>query len=287
LPEQDWIAKLENVGKRYRICVDGGRQRYVTLRETVTSGLGRIFDKSAPKAQEFWALKDVSLEVAAGETVGILGRNGAGKSTLLRILSRITTPTLGKVRLKGRVSSLLEVGTGFHPELTARENLYLNGAILGMRKKEIQRKADAILDFAGIRKFAQTPIKRFSSGMQVRLAFSIAAHLEPDILVLDEVLAIGDIGFQRECLARMREIAVSGRSLVIVSHDLAMMEQICSRAILMEAGRMCADGAVPEVIAQYVKGSCSDDAADGFARPRVSHVYPAQSRSARQPGLWQ
>lgn len=276
MPELHWIVKLEHVGKSYRMCVDGNRHRRVTLRETMTSGLERVFHRStSPKVQEFWALKDVSLEIGPGETVGVLGQNGAGKSTLLRILSRITTPTVGTFRLRGQVSSLLDVGTGFHPELTGRENIYLNGAILGMRKREIHRKADAILDFAGIKKFAQTPMKRLSSGMQVRLAFSIAAHLEPDILVLDEVLAVGDVGFQRQCLAKMREIVACGRSLVVVSHDLVMMEQLCSRAILLEGGRCCSDGTVSEVVAQYLKSSRREDAGDGSTGSELTHVHLA------------
>lgn len=258
-----WIIKVENASKRYRIRHAGEKRRYVTLREVVTDRFRRLL-QPAPAVpstmQLLWALKDVSLEVSPGEVVGIIGRNGAGKSTLLKLLSRITVPTLGRVRLRGRVSSLLEVGTGFHPELTGRENIYLNGAILGMRKKELDRKVDAILDFAGVEEFADTPVKRFSSGMHVRLAFAVAAHLEPEILIIDEVLAVGDAPFQRKCLEKMREIAAKERAILFVSHNLAAVEELCTRAILLRSGSIEAEGAVAEITARYLNAPADPQA---------------------------
>lgn len=253
----EWIIKVENASKRYRIRHASEKRRYVTLREVVTDRFRRLLHPApvSPLIQYVWALKDVSLEVRPGEVVGIIGRNGAGKSTLLKLLSRITVPTLGRVRLRGRVSSLLEVGTGFHPELTGRENIYLNGSILGMRKKELDGKVDAILDFAGVEEFADTPVKRFSSGMHVRLAFAVAAHLEPEILVIDEVLAVGDAPFQRKCLDKMREIAAKGRAILFVSHNLAAVEELCTRAILLQSGSIQAEGPVAEITARYLSAA--------------------------------
>jgi homopolymeric O-antigen transport system ATP-binding protein len=250
----NWIIETENLGKKYCLRHGGAGQGYVTLREAMIHALKRI---SRPlrlqnaASEDFWALTDLSFRVQPGETVAIIGRNGAGKSTLLKILSRITEPTVGRVRLKGRVSSLLEVGTGFHPELTGRENIYLNGTILGMAKREVDRKFDAILDFAGVQKFVDTPVKHFSSGMQVRLAFAVAAHLEPEILIIDEVLAVGDAVFQKKCLGKMQDVAADGRTVLFVSHDLAAVEKLCSRAILLEGGRCRADGPTSQTIAQY------------------------------------
>jgi homopolymeric O-antigen transport system ATP-binding protein len=249
----DWVIKLENVSKCYRAYPSGRKHGYVTLRDTVMENIRRMFQPASVgrSAQEMWALKNLSLEVRPGEVVGIIGSNGAGKTTLLKLMSRITVPTVGRVRLRGRVSSLLEVGTGFHPELTGRENIYLNGSILGMKKKELERKMDAILDFAGVEAFADTPVKRFSSGMHVRLAFAIAAHLEPEILILDEVLAIADADFQKKCLTRIRDLAARGCALLLVSHNLLVVKELCSRAILLDAGRLCADATVAEVLARY------------------------------------
>ena len=250
----NWIIETENLGKKYCLRHGGAGHGYVTLREAMIHALKRIsrplrFQDAA--SEDFWALNDLSFRVKPGETVAIIGRNGAGKSTLLKILSRITEPTVGRVRLKGWVSSLLEVGTGFHPELTGRENIYLNGTILGMTKREVDRKFDAILDFAGVQKFVDTPVKHFSSGMQVRLAFAVAAYLEPEILIIDEVLAVGDAVFQKKCLGKMQDVAADGRTVLFVSHDLAAVEKLCSRAILLEGGRCRADGPTSQTIAQY------------------------------------
>jgi len=206
---------------------------------------------SALEEEVVWSLRDVSFEIQPGEVVGIIGRNGAGKSTLLKILSRITAPTSGRAVIRGRVSSLLEVGTGFHPELSGRENVYMNGTILGMRKREIDRKFDEIVDFSGVEKFIDTPVKRYSSGMKVRLAFSVAAHLEPEILVVDEVLAVGDAEFQNRCLGRMRDVATGGRTVLFVSHNMAAVEGLCSHGVLLERGSVRTSGPIHDVISQY------------------------------------
>jgi lipopolysaccharide transport system ATP-binding protein len=233
----------------------GAAYGYRTLRDElvrlVTAPFRRFRNGGGEHVEEFWALRDVSFDIRPGEVVGIIGRNGAGKSTLLKILSRITKPTLGEVRLRGRVGSLLEVGTGFHPELTGRENIFLNGAILGMRRHEIERKFDQIVDFAEIGPFLDTPVKRYSSGMYVRLAFAVAAHLEPEILIVDEVLAVGDMAFQRKCLGRMREVGRSGSTILFVSHNMPAVESLCSRAILLDQGRICGDGGVRDIIQDY------------------------------------
>jgi lipopolysaccharide transport system ATP-binding protein len=202
--------------------------------------------------ERIWALKDVNFDVKEGEVVGVIGRNGAGKSTLLKILSRVTGPTEGCAMIKGRVSSLLEVGTGFHPELTGRDNIYLNGAILGMRRKEIDNKFDKIVDFAGVEKFIDTPVKRYSSGMYVRLAFAVAAHLDPEIMIVDEVLAVGDVEFQKKCLGQMHSVARGGRTVLFVSHNMASIEELCDRVIVMNAGRLEQDGPARSVIARYL-----------------------------------
>ena len=209
-------------------------------------------DLRPPSSDTLWALRDVSFEVHEGEVVGIIGRNGAGKSTLLKILSRITEPTHGRAVIRGRVSSLLEVGTGFHPELTGRENIYMNGTILGMRKREIDRKFDEIVDFSGVEKFLDTPIKRYSSGMQVRLAFAVAAHLEPEILIIDEVLAVGDAEFQKKCLGKMQDVARGGRTVLIVSHNMSMMETLCTCAFALNKGQITQRGSTAAVIADYM-----------------------------------
>ncbi len=215
--------------------------------EEVASGNGQ-----AEADDILWALKDVSFEVHEGEVVGIIGRNGAGKSTLLKILSRITEPTHGRAVIRGRVSSLLEVGTGFHPELTGRENIYMNGTILGMRKKEIDKKFDEIVDFSGVEKFLDTPIKRYSSGMQVRLAFAVAAHLEPEILIIDEVLAVGDAEFQKKCLGKMQDVAKGGRTVLFVSHNMAAVESLCSRGLLACDGSIVHDSSASDSVQQYL-----------------------------------
>jgi lipopolysaccharide transport system ATP-binding protein len=246
------IITIENLSKRYRL---GRAPTHGSLRDALTARAREFFSRgrvSAERADDFWALRDVNFSIRQGEVVGIVGRNGAGKSTLLKILSRITEPTAGRITLRGRVASLLEVGTGFHGELSGRENIFLNGAILGMTRAEIRRKFDAIVAFAEVERFLDTPVKRYSSGMYVRLAFAVAAHLEPEILIIDEVLAVGDAAFQKKCLGKMREVAVGdGRTVLFVSHNLASVRQLCSRALLLEGGRLLADGTPTEVIARY------------------------------------
>ena len=234
--------KVENLGKKYMIQHEK-TESYSTLRDTLANGskslISRIINKnrSAQATQEeFWALKDIDFEIKQGDKVGIIGRNGAGKSTLLKVLSRITEPTTGKIHINGRIASLLEVGTGFHPELTGRENIYLNGAILGMSRKEIKSKFDEIVAFSEVEKFLDTPVKRYSSGMYVRLAFSVAAHLEPEILVVDEVLAVGDVEFQKKCLGKMGEVSKEGRTILFVSHNMSAISSLCNRGILLESG---------------------------------------------------
>ena len=240
--EPETVIRVENLSKRYVISHAAERGRYSTLRDTIAHGaksLVRRFTQrrepgADPTREEFWALKDVSFEVKRGDVVGIIGRNGAGKSTLLKILSRITEPTTGRIAIDGRVASLLEVGTGFHPELTGRENVYLNGSILGMSRAEVKRKFDEIVAFAEIEKFLDTPVKRYSSGMYMRLAFAVAAHLEPEILIVDEVLAVGDAAFQKKCMGKMGEVAKGGRTVLFVSHNTcAAIRQICSRSVLL------------------------------------------------------
>lgn len=255
--------RVENLGKKYRVVQGEPRAAYRTFREVLTGAAlaplrklrGRSEEQKA--AEEFWALKDVSFEVQPGEVVGIIGRNGAGKSTLLKVLSRITKPTTGRVDLNGRVGSLLEVGTGFHPELTGRENVYLNGSILGMSRKEIDRKFDEIVAFAEVEKFLDTPVKRYSSGMYVRLAFAVAAHLEPEILIVDEVLAVGDAQFQQKCLEKMRSLGSSGRTLLYVSHQLTTISRLCNRCILLSGGRVQLAGSPDAVISAYVGDSAA------------------------------
>lgn len=259
------IITVERLGKKY-ILTHQRREPYTALRDVMAEkvkNLGRrvvrpFSGTGSPDAgsalEEFWALRDVSFEVAPGDRVGIIGRNGAGKSTLLKILSRITEPTEGTVRLRGRVASLLEVGTGFHPELTGRENIFLNGAVLGMTKAEIRMKFDEIVDFAEVEKFLDTPVKRYSSGMYVRLAFAVAAHLEPEILVVDEVLAVGDAAFQRKCLGKMEDVASQeGRTVLFVSHNMAAIQTLCRRAIWLDAGKVEQDGESEPVINAYGK----------------------------------
>jgi lipopolysaccharide transport system ATP-binding protein len=246
---------VTGLGKKYRIQHHVGSHQYLALRDVVAARVARVFSRRAPEtdtAEDFWALQDVSFSVKPGEVLGIIGRNGAGKSTLLKILSRITEPTRGRVELRSRVASLLEVGTGFHPELTGRENIYLNGAILGMSRVEITRQFDEIVAFAEVERFLDTPVKRYSSGMYVRLAFAVAAHLECEILVVDEVLAVGDAAFQRKCLGKMTDVSSSGRTLLFVSHQLQAVRQLCHRAVWLDRGRVTAIGSSEDVVNQYV-----------------------------------
>ena len=256
--------RIENLGKQYRI---GQREAYKALREVLIDAVKRpvralhsAVRRQPPSAKDelLWALDDVSFDIHQGEVVGIVGRNGAGKSTLLKILSRITEPTVGRVALYGRVGSLLEVGTGFHPELTGRENIYLNGAILGMKRTEIERKFDEIVAFAEVERFLDTPVKRYSSGMYVRLAFAVAAHLEPEILIVDEVLAVGDAAFQEKCLGKMSSVAQQGRTILFVSHNMAAVQSLCGRAIWLHDGRAVAEGKPAQVISRYLQSSFAD-----------------------------
>jgi lipopolysaccharide transport system ATP-binding protein len=287
----DVIISVENLGKKYRISHQGEKQRYVALRDVIAQKAKGFFKKlksgnaenlkseaagpisafqdvsvspsqnvsvsecqrvSVSSSEDFWALKDVSFEVKRGEVVGIIGRNGAGKSTLLKILSRITEPTEGRVTLKGQVASLLEVGTGFHPELTGRENIFLNGAILGMSRAEIRKKFDEIVAFAEVEKFLDTPVKRYSSGMYVRLAFAVAAHLEPEILIVDEVLAVGDAAFQNKCLGKMEQVSKrEGRTILFVSHNMSAVRHLCRRGILLKAGSVICDASAEECVSAY------------------------------------
>lgn len=256
----DIAIRVEKIGKKYRI---GKAEKYKTLRDTVASGFSAPFRKirrvlraeqanDTGQDEQFWALKDISFEVKQGEVIGVIGGNGAGKSTLLKILSRITEPTTGFAEIHGRVGSLLEVGTGFHPELTGRENIYLNGAILGMKRAEIERKFDAIVAFSEIERFIDTPVKHYSSGMYLRLAFAVAAHLEPEILLVDEVLAVGDAGFQQKCLGKMQDVAEEGRTVLFVSHNLASVRNLCSRCILLKNGTVWEDSHPAKAIDTYL-----------------------------------
>jgi lipopolysaccharide transport system ATP-binding protein len=241
------IIDIHNISKKYRI---GAIQPYVSLRDVISNSFQNIF--SNKQRPEFWALDDVSMKIYAGERIGIVGKNGAGKSTLLKIISRITPPTKGTIAIRGKVASLLEVGTGFHQELTGRENIYLNGSILGMKKKQIDLRLGEIIDFSGVEEFIDTPLKHYSSGMQLRLAFSVAAHLEPDILLIDEVLAVGDAEFQKKCLGKMEEInQKSGRTILFISHNLNQVKRFCNKGALLHQGKLMSFGAIDEVIERY------------------------------------
>ncbi len=267
------VIRVEGLGKKY--IVDhkvSGRNSHGTLRDAITEGvasIGKIFNSKSnsddPEHEVFWALNDVSFEISQGDRVGIIGRNGAGKSTLLKILSRITEPTHGKITIDGRVSSLLEVGTGFHKELTGRENIFLNGAILGMSKVEIHRQFDEIVAFSGVEKFLDTPVKRYSSGMYVRLAFAVAAHLEPEILIVDEVLAVGDMEFQKKCLSKMDDVARSGRTVLLVSHNMASIQGLCNKGIMLSNGKLFSVGEIDKVVNQYAAQSRTLIAANSIA----------------------
>jgi lipopolysaccharide transport system ATP-binding protein len=270
----------EEIGKLYRI---GQRERYKTLREAITDAMAAPFRRMASvlgtgNGQQgdatIWALKGVSFAIQQGEVVGVVGRNGAGKSTLLKVLSRITEPTEGSARIRGRLSSLLEVGTGFHPELTGRENVYLNGAILGMTRAEIARKFDEIVAFAEIDDFIDTPVKRYSSGMYVRLAFAVAAHMETEVLLVDEVLAVGDAAFQKKCLGRMGEVTKEGRTVLFVSHSMPSIQRLCSRALLLEDGALVCDGDVDKVIERYLSYDKAQEFAATFTgeKPQITRA---------------
>jgi lipopolysaccharide transport system ATP-binding protein len=244
------IIEIQGVGKRYRIGAT--KEPYLSLRDEVAKWFSPAARRARAAEEEFWALRDVTFSVEPGEAVGIIGRNGAGKSTLLKILSQITPPTEGKITMRGRVGSLLEVGTGFHPELTGRENIYMNGAILGMSRREIARKFDEIVAFAEMEKFLDTPVKRYSSGMYVRLAFAVAAHLEPEILVIDEVLAVGDAEFQKKCLGKMDEVAKQGRTVLFVSHNMAAIRGLCGQGLLLKDGRLLKKDTVSTIVQEYL-----------------------------------
>jgi len=282
----DWAIRVERLGKQYRIGTLNS-QRYQTLRDAITG----VFDRSARSAVSgrIWALKDVSFEVRQGQVLGIIGRNGAGKSTLLKILSRVTQPTEGFGEIRGRVGSLLEVGTGFHPELTGRENIYLNGAILGMKRREIERKFDEIVEFAEVGAFIDTPVKRYSSGMYLRLAFAVAAHLEPEILVVDEVLAVGDAEFQRKCLGKMSDVAQEGRTVLFVSHNMSAILRLTQEALVIEKGRLKLRAPTAEAVDYYLSQGYSQEGqrtwdADEIPpeaapfRPRAVRVLSAEGR---------
>lgn len=244
------VIQVKDLGKEYRIGASDSA--YSTLRETLAHTATSFWKPKREKSKKIWALSDVSFEVGSGEVVGIIGRNGAGKTTLLKILSRITEPTTGRVELRGRVGSLLEVGTGFHPELTGRENIYLNGSILGMRREEIERRFDEIVAFAEVTEFIDTPVKRYSSGMYLRLAFAVAAHLETEILLVDEVLAVGDVQFQKKCMGKIEQVAGQGRTVLFVSHNMPAVQRLCTRGILLSGGTIVHDGNVRPVIQEYL-----------------------------------
>ena len=263
----DTVIRVENLSKRY-IIGHQQSERYTALRDVLANGVKSFGQRllkrkkqpySNPNREEFWALKDVSFEVKQGERIGIIGRNGAGKSTLLKLLSRITAPTTGRITIRGRVASLLEVGTGFHPELTGRENIYLNGAILGMSRFEIKKKFDEIVAFAGVDKFLDTPTKRYSSGMYVRLAFAVAAHLEPEILLVDEVLAVGDAQFQKKCLGKMQEVAEHGRTVLFVSHNMQAISTLTQHCLMLSKGQSIYQGVTHKAITEYLSEGCNEE----------------------------
>jgi lipopolysaccharide transport system ATP-binding protein len=248
MSSSDLAVSARDLGKRYSLVHKGSK--YSTLAEQILHTMRHPFERV--ERESFWACSDLNFDIAKGEVVGIIGKNGAGKSTLLKILSQITEPTTGRIDLYGNVGSLLEVGTGFHPELTGRENIYLNGAILGMRRREIQKQFDAIVEFAGVEKFLDTPVKRYSSGMYVRLAFAVAAHLDPEILIIDEVLAVGDAEFQKKCLGKMQEVSRGqGRTVLFVSHNVAAVRQLCTQAIFLQQGKLVKQGPTEEVLDLY------------------------------------
>ena len=267
------VIHVEGLGKRYRV---GERERYLALRDVLTRAFTAPFRRGKERATRdyLWALRNVSFDVQRGEVVGLIGRNGAGKTTLLKILSLITRPTAGSAEIHGRVATLLEVGTGFHPELTGRENIYLSGAVLGMKKREIVRKFDEIVDFAGVDRYIDTPLKHFSTGMQMRLAFAVAAHLEPEILFVDEVLAVGDIEFQKKCLGKMQEVSRSGRTIVFVSHQMNQIRRLCERVLWVDGGQIRSQGPTAEVSAAYeASGSGQQELRDRTDAPNVKASF--------------
>jgi len=282
------MIHVENIGKRYRL---GKTIHHDTLRDAimhcVRNGRKSRHPTHERHEEDFWAIRNLSFDVAMGEVVGIIGSNGAGKSTLLKILSRITPPSEGQIRLRGRVASLLEVGTGFHPELSGRENIYMNGAILGMTRQEIRSKFDEIVAFAEIEKFLDTPVKRYSSGMYVRLAFAVAAHLEPEILLVDEVLAVGDSVFQKKCLGKITEVATGGRTVLFVSHNLAAVQHLTSRSILLADGRLVADEETARVVATYLSSGNHRAVAQNLSTkdPRLRVELIRFNEAAQEPGF--
>lgn len=267
------VITVEGISKMYELGMIGSGTMYHTLWGYLNKIRGVKNDIEISE-KEFWALKDINFEVNEGEVIGIIGRNGAGKSTLLKVLSRITEPTSGRITVKGRVASLLEVGTGFHPELSGRENIFLNGSILGMKRTEIKRKFDEIVDFSGVEKFLDTPVKRYSSGMYVRLAFAVAAHLEPEVLVIDEVLSVGDAAFQKKSLGKMNDIAKSGRTVLFVSHNMGAVENLCSRGVLLSQGSIQYTGEVKDCIYQYLSSDATTSGYIAFTEKNVSHQGP-------------
>lgn len=286
---EDVIIRAESVGKKYLLQHQAGGRRYERFSESLVRWAatpfrrlaGRVPATEAAVEEEFWALKEVSFEIGRGEVVGIVGRNGAGKSTLLKILSRITEPTTGRITLDGRVASLLEVGTGFHPELTGRENIFLNGAILGMTRAEIRAKFDEIVAFAEVEKFLDTPVKRYSSGMYVRLAFAVAAHLEPEILVVDEVLAVGDAQFQQKCLGKMQDVAGAGRTVLFVSHNMEMIDRLTQRCLWLTQGRVKEMGPTAAIVAAYLNVSKPEGSLAAFRVNSMRDTVRIESLEAR------
>jgi lipopolysaccharide transport system ATP-binding protein len=269
------VIKAENISKKF--ILKHKNASYQTLTEKIGSGLKNIFSGNVKEtSEEFWALKNIDFEIQKGDKVGIVGRNGAGKSTLLKVISRIITPTTGKIILHGRVGSLLEVGTGFHPELSGRENIFLNGSILGMSKSEISKRFDEIVEFAEVEKFLDTPVKRYSSGMYVRLAFAVAAHLEPEILIVDEVLAVGDLKFQKKCIGKMEEVSESGRTLLFVSHNMGIVNQLCNKGIYLNNGTIEQIGKASEIVASYLREGIQQSGTlnpKGFNGPLNSKIH--------------
>ena len=274
------VLEVDHVSKQFQVAA--ARDRYPTLREAIYQSVSRRWTRVAggrakhDQVRLLNALRDISFSVSEGDVVGLIGRNGAGKSTLLKILCRITPPSAGEVRVRGRVGALLEVGTGFHPELTGRENIYLNGSILGMTKRDIDARFDAIVDFSGVSEMLDVPVKRYSSGMHVRLAFAVAAHLEPDILLIDEVLAVGDADFQRRCLAKMKDVAQRGRTILFVSHNMGLVQSLCRRAILLTEGQIASDGPARDVVTSYLQRLEADSASDLAERTDRAGDGPAR-----------
>lgn len=269
------ILEIQGISKKY--LLEGTKKPYLSLRENLFN-----FLKPRPAQQDFWALEDVTFNLMPGDTLGIIGKNGAGKSTLLKILSKITPPTKGKIITRGRIASLLEVGTGFHPELSGRENVYMNGSILGMKRSEIHRHFDAIVDFSGVEKFLDTPLKNYSSGMQLRLAFAVAAFLEPEILVIDEVLAVGDSEFQKKCLNKMEDVSHSGRTIIFVSHQLSAIDSLCNKAIILQQGKLVSEGPTKKCIETYLVSGKSELHRDAKVPEQIITQLRAEGRNGKE-----